>query len=487
MVIPEVESATSNNTGSNHDDPLSIQSSDHPGMKLVSHIFEGTGFGNWKRSMLIALSAKNKIGFIDGTQPKPSSSSITVNAWQRCNDMVFSWILNALSSEIADSVLYCESAKDVWSELEDRYGQSNGAQLYAVQKKLSDFSQGNDSITSYFTKIKSVWDEIEAMGMNPVCSCTCTCGSKKKQIKYTEDQKIVQFLMGLNDSYTVIRGTILMQNPLPKLATVYNNLIQEERQRDIHNSAQFRMDSASFYARNDSRGRSGYNGIPSSPSFSQRQQSFGTKKPTANTVLECRYCKKPGHTIDKCYRLQNRGRKFAGSAHFDNFGNTGCFPDDGIASTAPNSNNAEGFSAAPPSTLDSSSMSANFAGNTFSSVFSTKMRDTWILDSGATDHMCSNKSLFSVLTPLPKPFTISLPNGQFVTIDSVGEVPISPNITLANVLFVPCFHFNLLSVAKLTKQCNSTIVFTPDACLLQDSSLKRPLTLGRNYKDLYTL
>ncbi|KAL9245915.1 hypothetical protein vseg_019512 [Gypsophila vaccaria] len=171
----------------NNDDPLVLQTSDHPGMKLVTHPFEGTGFGNWKRSMLIALSAKNKLCLIDGSSPKPSSTAVNAKSWQRCNDMVFSWILNALSSQIADSVLYCDTAKSVWDELQDRYDQTNGAQLYSVQKTLSDFSQGNDSITTYFTKIKAIWDEIDAMGMNPTCTCTCSCGSKQKQIKYLED------------------------------------------------------------------------------------------------------------------------------------------------------------------------------------------------------------------------------------------------------------------------------------------------------------
>ncbi|KAK9715361.1 hypothetical protein RND81_06G159800 [Saponaria officinalis] len=151
------------------------------------------------------------------------------------------------------------------------------------------------------------------MGMNPTCSCACSFGSKTKQIKYLEDQKIVQFLMGLNDSYTIIRGTILMQNPLPKLSTVYNNLVQEERQREIHNVTQFQMDSASFYARN-SRNKLNYSG---NPYYTQKQSVVlpDSKRPLA-TNLECRYCKRQGHTIEKCFRLQNRNMKFAGSAQF---------------------------------------------------------------------------------------------------------------------------------------------------------------------------
>ncbi|KAL9231992.1 hypothetical protein vseg_007144 [Gypsophila vaccaria] len=310
-----------------NDDPLVLQTSDHPGMKLVTHPFEGTGFGNWKRSMLIALSAKNKLCLIDGSSPKPSPTAVHAKTWQRCNDMVFSWILNALSAQIADSVLYCDTAKSVWDELQDRYDQTNGAQLYSVQKSLSDFSQGNDSITTYFTKIKAIWDEIDAMGMNPTCTCTCSCGSKQKQIKYLEDQKIVQFLMGLNDSYTTIRGALLMQNPLPKLGIVYNTLIQEERQRDIHNVTQFQFDSASLTARNYRPNMYRHNPYNVGGLTRENPRTHSSKSsyhiPTASrsqrppvsasssTDQFCNYCKKAGHRIEVCYRLKNRNKRYA--------------------------------------------------------------------------------------------------------------------------------------------------------------------------------
>ncbi|KAL9240959.1 hypothetical protein vseg_015123 [Gypsophila vaccaria] len=337
-----------NSAAISQDDPLYLHSSDHPGLKLVAHPFEGTNFANWKRSMYIALSAKNKVCLIDGTLLKPSASSSSFKNWQRCNDMVFSWILNALSSEIADSILYSDSAKSAWSELEERYGQSNGAQLYGVQQKLNDFSQGNDSIATYFTKLKAIWDEIDAMGMNPSCSCNCTCGASEKQIKFQEDQRVVQFLMGLNDGYSVIRGTILIQNPLPKMSTVYNNLIQEERQREIHHSVQFQVDSASLYAKNVrhvqqnanyQQANANYNkqyssqqhvssGYNQGNAHNYRGKVYMNRAPDMKVGVVCNYCKAPGHTIDKCYKLQNRNRKMAGNAFTgDQGGILGAFND----------------------------------------------------------------------------------------------------------------------------------------------------------------
>lgn len=107
-----------------------LHSSDSPGMTLVNASLDGKGFQGWKRTVLIVLSAKNKTGFISGSCAAPDPCSNDYQPWSRCNDMVTSWLLNSLSREIADSVIYSRSAKELWTSLEHRFGQSNGAKLY---------------------------------------------------------------------------------------------------------------------------------------------------------------------------------------------------------------------------------------------------------------------------------------------------------------------------------------------------------------------
>ncbi|XP_076930389.1 uncharacterized protein LOC143595170 [Bidens hawaiensis] len=138
--------------------PLFLHPSDHPGMLLVSKPFDGLGFGAWKRAMAISLSAKNKLVFVNGEFASPTDSS-QVPLWNRFNDMVISWILNTLSPEISGSVLYVASARQLWLELNDRYGQDNGAKYYQLQKSLIDLVQVMSDVASYFTRLKTVWDD----------------------------------------------------------------------------------------------------------------------------------------------------------------------------------------------------------------------------------------------------------------------------------------------------------------------------------------
>jgi hypothetical protein len=49
------------------------------------------------------------------------------------------------------------------------------------------------SVGSYFTKLKGLWNDRDALCTFPIC----TCGSLKEIIAYLETQKTMKFLMGL--------------------------------------------------------------------------------------------------------------------------------------------------------------------------------------------------------------------------------------------------------------------------------------------------
>ena len=55
-----------------YNNPYYLHNSDHAGLVLVSDRLEtGADFHAWRRSVRMALNVRNKLGFIDGTIPKP--------------------------------------------------------------------------------------------------------------------------------------------------------------------------------------------------------------------------------------------------------------------------------------------------------------------------------------------------------------------------------------------------------------------------------
>ena len=71
--------------------------------------------------MKMTLISKNKLCFIDGSISRPSKYDRSFPAWNQCNNMVLSWLLNAVSPSIAQSVICLDNASDVWKDLLDRF------------------------------------------------------------------------------------------------------------------------------------------------------------------------------------------------------------------------------------------------------------------------------------------------------------------------------------------------------------------------------
>ncbi|KAI9198311.1 hypothetical protein LWI28_013676 [Acer negundo] len=110
----------------------------------------------------------------------------------------------------------------------------------------------------------------------------------------------------------------------------------------------------------------------------------------------------------------------------------------------------------------------------------------WIVDSGATRHICSKASAFVCINEV-KHATVTLPDHTQIPVHFSGDVKLSSMITLKNVLFVPQFKFNLISVSALVSDSHLTVKFLPDCFIIQDLGTKRMIGRGDKCEELYVL
>ena len=61
---------------------LYLHTSENPAAALVSPVLDSTNYHSWSRSMITALSAKNKLEFVDGSAPEPLKTDRTYGAWR---------------------------------------------------------------------------------------------------------------------------------------------------------------------------------------------------------------------------------------------------------------------------------------------------------------------------------------------------------------------------------------------------------------------
>jgi len=97
----------------------------------------------------------------------------------------------------------------------------NKARLFQVEKEFLCLTQGDLDIASYYTKTKQLWDGSRAVACkwSPYLDmCKMLVWYKWKIMQLLRRTKVDTVLMGLNSSYTAIRGSILMMTPFPSMS-----------------------------------------------------------------------------------------------------------------------------------------------------------------------------------------------------------------------------------------------------------------------------
>ncbi|XP_021626904.1 uncharacterized protein LOC110625576 [Manihot esculenta] len=255
------------------DDALSLSNSNNPNLKLVSFLLTGPNYLSWTRSMLLALRAKEKMGFVTGKIAKSPVDSPMHEKWLTVDSMVISWILNAISREIAEEFLF---------------GEGHGPLFFQIKKELVNISQSTSTLAAYYTKLKKCWDEISVLCSLP----SCNCGAAKALSKFEEREKLIQFFMGLNHHYDHVINQILIMEPLPSSTKAYAMVLNIERQNEIQIAfSQFTETTMALAVQRPSRSRR----------FTNIDNSRYNNKPKSDRF--CDYCQTSGHLREKCLKL----------------------------------------------------------------------------------------------------------------------------------------------------------------------------------------
>jgi len=106
-------------------------------------------------------------------------------------------------------------------------------------------------------------------------------------------------------------------------------------------------------------------------------------------------------------------------------------------------------------------------GNKFLFSFSS-----WVIDSGATDHICSSLTYFTSYHKI-NPISVKLPNGNQVIANYSGSDFVNQNHVIDNILYIPNFTFNLLLVEKLIDNLSCVITIDSSGCHIQDKNTSK--------------
>ncbi|KAL2932685.1 Cysteate synthase [Bienertia sinuspersici] len=222
--------------------------------------------------MEIVLASKCKLGFVTGLVKRDPEDAKKQDQWDTCNSMVIAWMTGSMTAHVKESVMYVRNARDMWNQLERRFALTNRTRKYKLNKALYDLRQKKKTVTEYYTTMKSLWDDLDAMSnlppittMTPEIQAFVTALNKER-----EEERLFQFLNDLEDDYGSERSHVLMFTPLPSVEEACARFVQEEAQREV---------------------------------LKQERNEVETGAMMSKKTKGCDVCGLKGHTKDKCWKV----------------------------------------------------------------------------------------------------------------------------------------------------------------------------------------
>ncbi|GKE66418.1 hypothetical protein Tco_1520579 [Tanacetum coccineum] len=172
--------------------------------------------------------------------------------------------------------------------------------MFGLHHQIHTLKQNGSSIADYYHKLNALWKQFDAMIKLPKCVCNASESFKK----HNQLMKLMQFLMGLYDSYMQIRSSILSREVLPDVRSAYATLSSEESHRVTSGSivGSFQRIQASAFVSN----------VPNINNFQRNNQNMNSG-PIPNNLnnnrlgggsgLICENCGLNGHTIERCFTI----------------------------------------------------------------------------------------------------------------------------------------------------------------------------------------
>ncbi|RVW71223.1 Retrovirus-related Pol polyprotein from transposon TNT 1-94 [Vitis vinifera] len=373
-------------------------------LPITGHKLNGQNFIQWAQSVRIFICGKGKEEYLTGAIVQPKEDDPGYRTWKLENSMVMSWLINSMTNDIGENFMYYGTAKEIWDAARETYSNiDNTSAIFEIKSILQDLRQGDSTVTEYFNILTRYWQQLDIYE-ELVWKCPEDGLLYKKVI---EKERIYKFLLGLNKNLDEVRGRVLSIKPLPSVREVFSEIRREESRQKVMLGTQ-----------NSSKN------LENSALVARGTQSNNNNHQTKKNRPWCDHCRKPGHTKETCWHLhgkpadwkpsrpqQNReGRGYTAAAEEDTSGtssNPGPFSKEQL----------EALQKMFQQTLQSTGTTIGTASVAQKGIFFHALNvrqenhTTWIVDSGASDHMTGNLMVFHEYTPCHNNCSVRIADG----------------------------------------------------------------------------
>ena len=126
--------------------------------------------------------------------------------------------------------MFLPTEKDVWDAIRETYSDAeNASQIFKLKMWLWQRKQGDREVTEYYTKMLGLWQDLD-LNCEEELECTGDSVQFKKKM---ENERVFEFLTGLNRELDDVRSRVLSRRPLPSIGEVFSKVRREESRRKV--------------------------------------------------------------------------------------------------------------------------------------------------------------------------------------------------------------------------------------------------------------
>ena len=412
----------------------------------MSHIskFNGTNFPLWKFQLFLVFEQHNLKDIVLGSSKRPKSedqdSIKQIHYWDRMDNAARCYIVSTMEERWIRILMSCKTANEMWTRLVAQHEQASQENKLLWQQKFFEyrFKEGN-SVMEHICEIEYIANQLADLNA-PV----------------SELQTITKIITTLPP---VFRPAISAWNMIDESRKTLNYLASRllEEEKSLQVKEHYAQQEGALIAKkivlqNNSQG------------FGKQQPMNKQVNKSFNKNEKCEYCLKrnfrANHQESKCWRKEAylEGRK-----------------DAGLMTTDMDTDMATAFT------------SISFNEKDITST------ECWFADSGATQHMTDQRSIFKSFNPIDYKWPVQGigKNNAPLQVEGMGNIHVECYVDgnwntaiLYDVLYVPNLGANLFSIrAAASKGVSAS--FNEESIILQKSGKK--VAMGKIYKRLYCL
>ncbi|RVW51120.1 hypothetical protein CK203_078125 [Vitis vinifera] len=224
--------------GSNHERVSEIHSSmgpvgafDNSPLHLTIEKLNGNNYREWAQAIKLVIDGKGKLGFLTGETQRPPPTDVAASQkWRSENSFITSCLINSMKPSIGKTYMFLLTAKDVWDAIRETYSDAeNASQIFEIKTRLWQMKQGDREVTEYYTEMLGLWQELD-LSCKEEWECT---GDSVRFKKKMENERVFEFLAGLNRELDDVRSRVLSRRPLPSIREVFSEVRREESRRRV--------------------------------------------------------------------------------------------------------------------------------------------------------------------------------------------------------------------------------------------------------------